>query len=351
MLSSLAGLEAQALERELQRTRGAPPRGDETEWLSELAAARFLAAREGDTPQQTLNALLDQVATLEAPWQQRLLLDAIVQAQRTAGGRRMALTDAHELFDPNPEHDAETTLAIAQVRRHFTWPGDPTPGGARPLTGDEEERRKRGSALFAGSCANCHGQDGAGQAALAPALVGSPWLRDSDDWLVRIALDGLTGPLSSGGETWNHTMPGHRADPRFDDETVAGLLTHLRRSWGHAEAPVSPETVARVRAQTAERGRPWTTEELLALPVDHRFDRYVGVYAIPIVNIELEVRRSGTELMLGQPGGPSTELEEAGDGLFIGPELSIQFEAGDSGEIEGASGLRDGTRIPLSRRS
>ena len=40
-----------------------------------------------------------------------------------------------------------------------------------------------------------------------------------------------------------------------------------------------------------------------------------------------------------------------GDGLFIGPDMSIQFEAGDSGEIEGASGIRDGTQFPLSKRS
>jgi len=351
VLSSLSGLESLALERELERTRAAQASDDEQEWLRDLAAARFLAAREGPSPREDLIAFLDLVDTMEVEWQRRLALEAIVLAQRTAGSRRIELHDAHRLFDPQRDEDPETTLAVARARRHFTWPGDPTPGGARALTAEQQERRARGQQLFAASCANCHGEDGSGLTGLAPALVGSPWLRDADDWLVRIALDGLTGPLSSGGEAWDHTMPGHRADPRFDDSTLAGLLTHLRRSWGHAEAPVAPETVARVRAETAERGRPWTTDELLSLPVEHRFDRYVGVYAIPVVNIELEIRRSGTELMLGQPGGPSTELEEVGDGLFVGPELSIQFEVGDSGEVESASGLRDGTRIPLSKRS
>ena len=46
-------------------------------------------------------------------------------------------------------------------------------------------------------------------------------------------------------------MPGHAHDPRFDDDTLAGLLTHLRRSWGHGDRPVSAATVARIDAVTA----------------------------------------------------------------------------------------------------
>ena len=46
------------------------------------------------------------------------------------------------------------------------------------------------------------------------------------------------------------------------DEDASALFTYLRREWGHGADPVSPETVASVRASTADRADPWTVEEL-----------------------------------------------------------------------------------------
>jgi mono/diheme cytochrome c family protein len=238
---------------------------------------------------------------------------------------------------------------IARIRRHFTWPGDPSPGGARPLTPAEAERREQGRALFANTCAACHGAEGRGLPGLAPSLVGSPWVRDSDDWLVRIALQGLTGPLRIEDEEWNATMPGHGHDARFDDDALAGLLTHLRRSWGHAEEPVAPETIARVRSLTRQHTLPWTIDELLDLPIEHRLDRYAGIYRVPIVGIELEVKRAGSQLTVGIPDGPAGPLRDLGDGLFASEDVTLQFEEGDSGEIEGARATREGTQFPLSK--
>jgi hypothetical protein len=174
-------------------------------------------------------------------------------------------------------------------------------------------------------------------------------VRDADDWLVRIALQGMRGPIRIDGEPWDANMPGHGRDPRFDDEGMAGVLTHLRRSWGHAEDPVDPATVARIRAETAERTLPWTAAELLELPVEHRYDRYAGIYRVPIVGMELEVRRTPSGLSLGMPGGPAGEIEEIGSGLFMSDEMTIQFEAGESGRIEGARASRDGLEFPLSK--
>jgi hypothetical protein len=180
-------------------------------------------------------------------------------------------------------------------------------------------------------------------------LVGSPWVRDADDWLVRIALTGLTGPLRIDAVDWNLTMPGHAHDPPFEDEGLAGVLTHMRRSWGHAEEPVAPETVARIRAETADRALPWTVEELLALPVAHRLDRYVGIYSVPIVGFELAVKRKDSILTMGMRDGGSAELAEVGDGAFVAEGLLVQFETDEDGAVDGASVLREGTTFPITR--
>ncbi len=87
-------------------------------------------------------------------------------------------------------------------------------------------------------------------ARLAPPLRESPWVLGSEDPLIRIALQGLKGQL---------VMPGMGG---LDDQQLSGILTYLRRAWGHSAAPVAADTVARVRAASEERKTPWTREEL-----------------------------------------------------------------------------------------
>lgn len=342
-LSGLAGFELAALRSELERPDPDP------DWLASLSAAAFLAARAGPAPEADVARLLDLADSQGSDEAAVAILDGIEVAQRNPGSRRVQLAGPPTLLSAERTSSGAVAGAIARVRRHFTWPGDPNPGGARPLTPDEEARRGRGRALFADTCATCHGTEGTGNAGLAPPLVGSPWVRDADDWLVRIALTGLTGPLRIDGVDWNLTMPGHAHDPRFDDEGLAGVLTHLRRSWGHAEEPVAPETVARIRAETADRALPWTVEELLALPVAHRLDRYVGIYSVPIVGFELAVKRKDSILTMGMRDGGSAELAEVGDGAFVAEGLLVQFETDEDGAVDGASVLREGTTFPITR--
>jgi hypothetical protein len=51
----------------------------------------------------------------------------------------------------------------------------------------------------------------------------------------------------------------------FSDEQIADVLTYVRREWGQEGSPVDPGMVAKVRAATADRQRPWTDSELHAL--------------------------------------------------------------------------------------
>ncbi len=343
VVSGLGGLEAEALAAEVART-DAP-----AEWWSELAAARHLALRRAKGSGQNVASLLDFALELQDDDARVAVLEGIAAAQRRPGSQRVELASPHPLFDPEARYAGSGAAVVSRLRRDFTWPGDPRPGGARALTPEEEALRARGEALFAVTCATCHGAGGRGQPGLAPSLVGSPWVRDSEDWLVRIALGGLTGPLTIDGEEWNLTMPGHRHDPRFDDETLAGLATHLRRSWGHAADPVVPSSVARIRAETASRTAPWTVTDLRALPIVHRLDRYVGVYEVPVVGIELSIERDDELLTIGRREGGRSPLLELGDGAFMAEGLTLQFELDETGVVEGASAVRDGTTFPLAK--
>ena len=345
VISGLSGFEFEAFVGELARSDALATEG----WLPGLAAATYLAAREGLHPETEMTRILDVVETLAGP-EMLVVLEGIVEAQRSRSSLGVKLSSRHPLFDPERVSGVEEASAIAQARVYFTWPGDPTPGGARPLTPQEEERRERGGVLFGGSCAACHGVSGRGIDGLAPSLVGTTWVRDSDAWLVRIVLDGVTGPIRIDDVEWNLSMPGHVRDARFDDEALAGVSTYLRRAWGHAGDPVAPETVARIRSQRVGRTLPWTAAELREISAPHRLDRYVGLYEVPIVGIELEVKRDDSVIAVGLRNGPYGPLRETGPNLFASEELTLHFEAAASGEIEGASATRDGTSFPLSRK-
>ena len=51
----------------------------------------------------------------------------------------------------------------------------------------------------------------------------------------------------------------------LSDEQIASVLTYIRREWGQSGSAVDPAVVKTVRATTADRKRPWTNVELIAL--------------------------------------------------------------------------------------
>ena len=354
VLSSLGGLEYAALDATLEDA--AWPDAARERWLLALASATLLAA--GTDPARVA-PLLDRIERLPAGDDRKLALARGVAAQvRRPGARRFELAGPHPLLaEAARAGGSELARALRGVRRGFTWPGDPNPPGARPLTPEESARREAGALLFAASCAACHGADGRGQPGLAPPLVGSSWLLDADGWAIRIALHGIAGPLRVGDEEWNLAMPGHGHDPRFTDEALAGLLTHARRAWGHAADPIAPAQVAEVRAAYADRLEPWRTDELLALELPHRLDRYAGRYGLPIVSMTLTIERRADRLVHGRlrPGGMA-ELGAQSDGSFAtddpqGGALVLEFEEDEAGVVTGVTMQRgDGQRIPWRRQ-
>ena len=169
----------------------------------------------------------------------------------------------------------------AAVERHpelagyFSWPGHrPTPlssGKVRPLTAGEEALVARGRQVYLTSCVACHGSDGEGMKLLAPPLAGSDWVQGSEERLVRVLLHGLAGPIVVNGKRYAapEIQPLMPPLANLDNESIAAVLTYIRREWGNAADPITKNEVSQMRIRAQGRTTPWTETELRAF--DHAY--------------------------------------------------------------------------------
>ncbi len=132
-----------------------------------------------------------------------------------------------------------------------------------PATREPEEPSKvdmvaMGQGVYR-TCAACHGPEGQGTPGVFPPLVDTDWVLGSKDRLIRIVLNGLTGPIEVRGETYNMPMGG--LGGALNDREVAAVLTYIRQAWGNEASEVTLEEVSDVRSEVGTRG-PWTAEEL-----------------------------------------------------------------------------------------
>jgi mono/diheme cytochrome c family protein len=109
--------------------------------------------------------------------------------------------------------------------------------------------------VYRNICQACHQPDGRGLDRVAPNLLDSPLALASPDIPARVLISGKEGPVG--------LMP--PVGSTLSDEQIAAVLTYIRREWGQDGSPVDAATVKQVRAASADRTRPWTHDELMAL--------------------------------------------------------------------------------------
>ncbi|WP_461103266.1 DUF7133 domain-containing protein [Spirosoma koreense] len=130
---------------------------------------------------------------------------------------------------------------------------------------------QEGAQIFTALCAACHGSQGEGTPSkIAPHLAGKFKLLENRDEVIKILLQGLTGPVE--GVTYHELMPPMGTN---SDEWIASVLTYVRLELGMQSFPemssgymnnfviVKPEQVKKIREQTTSRTKPWTWDELL----------------------------------------------------------------------------------------
>ncbi|HYG78371.1 MAG TPA: PVC-type heme-binding CxxCH protein [Planctomycetota bacterium] len=161
--------------------------------------------------------------------------------------------------------DKKVAERAKAVSNFIVWNGKP---GTKPhvpppaLTAAQQERFELGKKHYTLICAACHQPNGMGEEGKAPPLIDSPFALGSEGRLARIVINGLRGPVTVHGKTWNMEMPGL---PTLDDNTVAAILTYIRREWEHEASPVEPETIKKIREEVGKREDQWTEKELLQI--------------------------------------------------------------------------------------
>lgn len=132
------------------------------------------------------------------------------------------------------------------------------------------EKIKLGHKLFDMNCAPCHMTTGVGNPAVgAPPLAGSDWVNaEGPNRVIRIVLNGLQGPIQVIGKPYGTgvMLPWRDA---FKDDQIAAILTFVRmnKEWGNNASEVMEDQVAKIRKDTESRGKNWTPDELLNIPV------------------------------------------------------------------------------------
>jgi len=108
-----------------------------------------------------------------------------------------------------------------------------------------------GEAVYLANCAACHQPTGQGLPGAFPPLAQSDFLQGNRQDVMQAALFGLSGPITVNGVDYNGVMP---SMGYLSDDELAAALTYVFASWGNAEAAVSVEEVAALRAQLGESG-------------------------------------------------------------------------------------------------
>jgi mono/diheme cytochrome c family protein/glucose/arabinose dehydrogenase len=187
--------------------------------------------------------------------------DFVVAAGRSAarsGARVLRLNLEPKALSDLVARGDDLGPRVVNVLAKIVWPGKAGETPIAPLTPEEQRRFDTGRDVYANLCQACHQPDGRGQDRVAPSLIDSPLLLATPEIPVRILLNGKEGPIG--------LMP--PVGSTLTDEQVAGVLTYIRREWGHASAPVDPTTITAIRELTRGRTRPWTHDELLKLTAE-----------------------------------------------------------------------------------
>jgi nitrite reductase (NO-forming) len=111
-----------------------------------------------------------------------------------------------------------------------------------------EQQIKAGEALFAGTCSVCHQPNGQGLEGVFPPLAGSDLLAKDPHRAVKIVLNGLSGPITVNGKTFNSVMP---PMSQLNDDELANILTYVTHSWGNDGLRYAAQEFAETRKATA----------------------------------------------------------------------------------------------------
>ncbi len=163
-----------------------------------------------------------------------------------------------------PVKDAAALIAadnkvVAKIQAAAAPAPAAAPADAGVFVKASDDQMKRGAAVYARTCIACHQPTGMGLPPVFPSIANTPIVVGNPELPIKFILQGLMGPITVGGTSYNSMMPPVLG---VSDGDIADVLTYVRQSFGNQGNPVSADQVKAVRAATAGRMAPWTTAEL-----------------------------------------------------------------------------------------
>jgi mono/diheme cytochrome c family protein len=209
----------------------------------------YLSVRQA--PNEEANRRLDQKALRADNSKKGLAL--ITEPGRNADGTyRIPVQDAAALI-------AADNKVVAKIQAAAAPAPAAAPAAAGAFVKASDEQMKRGLAVYSRTCIACHQPTGKGLPPVFPSIAETPIVVGNPELPIKFILQGLMGPITVGGMTYNSVMPPVAG---VSDGDIADVLTYVRQSFGNQGNPVSVDQVKAVRAATAGRAAMWTTAEL-----------------------------------------------------------------------------------------
>ncbi len=117
---------------------------------------------------------------------------------------------------------------------------------------------ERGKAVYSRTCIACHQPTGMGLPPVFPPLAGSEWVAKDASIAVRNIVNGMQGPITVKGVTYNSMMPPVAG---LSDKDIADVVNYVNHSWGNTGPTVTEAEVAAIKKKYADRKTPWTAAE------------------------------------------------------------------------------------------
>ena len=117
---------------------------------------------------------------------------------------------------------------------------------------------ERGKAVYSRTCIACHQPTGMGLPPVFPPLAGSEWVAKDASIAVRNIINGMQGPITVKGVSYNSMMPPVAG---LSDKDIADVVNYVNNTWGNAGPSVTEAEVAAIKKKYADRKTPWTAAE------------------------------------------------------------------------------------------
>ena len=197
----------------------------------------------------------------------RVRLEAIAAASwlDNAAAKKVVEEAAKQPLDTWSKAAAKTAADRLAGRAETAVDEHPAPKPPAHLAAADQQRFLAGHEIYNrdGHCGTCHQVDGNGlPSAGFPPLTESPWVSGSEERLIKLTLHGLMGPFELKGVKYPGQVPMTPFGGLLKDQEIADVLTYVRNNFGNKAAPVTAESVAKVRKAVGTRSF-YSPEELL----------------------------------------------------------------------------------------